>query len=32
LLEAICQWAERHLDEVEEARLEAGETAFRCGA
>ena len=32
LLEEICQWSERHLQEVEEARLGAGETAFRCGA
>lgn len=32
LLEEICQWSERHLEEVEEARLGAGETAFRCGA
>ncbi len=32
LLEAICQWSERHLGEVEKARLGAGETAFRCGA
>jgi DNA-binding HxlR family transcriptional regulator len=32
LLEAICQWSERHLEEVERARLGAGETAFRCGA
>lgn len=32
LLEAICQWSERHLEEVERARLAAGETAFRCGA
>jgi DNA-binding HxlR family transcriptional regulator len=32
LLEAICQWSERHLEEVEKARLGAGETAFRCGA
>jgi DNA-binding HxlR family transcriptional regulator len=31
-LEAICQWSERHLEEVERARLGAGETAFRCGA
>jgi DNA-binding HxlR family transcriptional regulator len=31
LLEAICQWSERHLEEVEEARLGAGQTAFRCG-
>lgn len=32
LLEAICQWSERHIEEVEEAHLGAGETAFRCGA
>jgi DNA-binding HxlR family transcriptional regulator len=32
LLEAICQWSERHLEEVEEARSSAGQTAFRCGA
>ena len=32
LLEAICQWSERHLEEVEGARLAAGQTAFRCGA
>jgi DNA-binding HxlR family transcriptional regulator len=32
LLEAICQWSERHLEEVERARLGAGETTFRCGA
>jgi DNA-binding HxlR family transcriptional regulator len=32
LLEAICQWSERHLEEVAKARLSAGETAFRCGA
>ena len=32
LLEAICQWSERHLKEVEKARLGAGEKAFRCGA
>jgi DNA-binding HxlR family transcriptional regulator len=31
LLEAICQWSERHLEEVEEARLGAGQTVFRCG-
>ncbi len=30
LLEAICQWSERHLTEVEEARLAAGDAAFRC--
>jgi DNA-binding HxlR family transcriptional regulator len=28
LLEAVCQWSERHLEEVEEARLRA----FRCDA
>lgn len=32
LLEALCQWSERHLAEVEEARLAAGDAAFRCGA
>ncbi len=32
LLEAICQWSEQHLEEVEKAREGAGETAFRCGA
>ena len=32
LLEAICQWSERHLEEVEGARRAAGQTAFRCGA
>jgi DNA-binding HxlR family transcriptional regulator len=32
LLEALCQWSERHFGEVEEARLRAGEGAFRCGA
>lgn len=32
LLEAVCQWSERHLAEVEEARLAAGGAAFRCGA
>jgi DNA-binding HxlR family transcriptional regulator len=31
LLEAICQWSEQHLEEVEEARLGAGQAAFRCG-
>jgi DNA-binding HxlR family transcriptional regulator len=31
LLEAICQWSEQHLEEVEEARLDAGQTSFRCG-
>jgi DNA-binding HxlR family transcriptional regulator len=30
LLEAICQWSEQHLEEVEEARLGAGQAAFRC--
>jgi DNA-binding HxlR family transcriptional regulator len=28
LLEAICQWSEQRLEEVEEARLGAGQTAF----
>lgn len=32
LLEAICQWSERHLEEVEQARLGAGQAPFRCGA
>ena len=32
LLEAVCQWSERHLGEVEEARLAAGAGAFRCSA
>jgi len=32
LFEAICQWAERHLEEVEEARLRTGEEPFRCDA
>ncbi len=32
LLEAVCQWSERHLGEVEEARLAAGEGALRCVA
>ena len=32
LLEAVCQWSERHLGEVEVARLAAGEGTFRCGA
>ncbi len=32
LLEAICQWSERHLEEVKRARLGVGETTFRCGA
>jgi DNA-binding HxlR family transcriptional regulator len=31
LLEAVCQWSERHLGEVEKARLAAGEGALRCG-
>jgi DNA-binding HxlR family transcriptional regulator len=31
LLEAIYQWSEQHLEEVEEARLGAGQTAFQCG-
>ena len=31
LLEAICQWSERHLSEVEEARLHAGADPFDCG-
>jgi len=31
LLEAVCQWSERHLAEVEEARLVAGQAPFRCG-
>ena len=31
LLEALCQWSERHLAEVGEARLAAGDAAFRCG-
>ena len=30
LLEAICQWSEQHLEEVEEARLGAGQADFRC--
>jgi len=32
LLEAICQWSERRLPEVEEARLRAGADPFDCGA
>ena len=32
LLEAICQWSERHLGEVEEARRQAGAGLFDCGA
>ena len=32
LLEAICQWAERRLPEVEEARLRVGAEPFDCGA
>lgn len=32
LLEAICQWSERHLPEVEEARLRAGADPFDCEA
>lgn len=31
LLEAICQWSEQHLEEVEEARRDAGQAAFGCG-
>ena len=31
LLEAICQWSEQHLEEVEEARQDAGQPAFGCG-
>ena len=31
LLEAICQWSERRLPEVEEARLHAGADPFDCG-
>jgi DNA-binding HxlR family transcriptional regulator len=30
LLEAICQWSEQHLEEVEEARQDAGQPAFEC--
>ena len=32
LLEAVCQWSERHLAEIEAARLAAGAGALRCGA
>lgn len=32
LLKAVCQWSERHLGEVEEARLAAGEGTLRCGS
>ena len=32
LLEAICQWSERRLPEVEVARLRAGADPFDCGA
>jgi DNA-binding HxlR family transcriptional regulator len=32
LLEAIYQWSERRLPEVEEARLRAGADPFDCGA
>lgn len=32
LLEAVCQWSERHLAEVEEARLRSGQGAFSCEA
>jgi DNA-binding HxlR family transcriptional regulator len=32
LLETICQWSERRLPEVEEARLRAGVDPFDCGA
>jgi DNA-binding HxlR family transcriptional regulator len=31
LLEAICQWSEQHLEEVEEARQDAGQASFGCG-
>ena len=31
LLEAICQWSEQHLEEVEEARQDAGQPTFGCG-
>ena len=31
LLEAICQWSERRLPEVKEARLRAGVDPFDCG-
>ena len=30
LLEAICQWSEQHLEEVEEARQDAGQASFGC--
>src|ERR687893_1033544 len=30
LLEAVCQWSERHLGQVEKARSSAGQTAFEC--
>lgn len=32
LLEAICQWSERRLPEVEEARLRAGADPYDCRA
>jgi DNA-binding HxlR family transcriptional regulator len=32
LLEAICQWSERRLPEVKEARPRAGADPFDCGA
>jgi len=32
LLEAICQWSESRLPEVEEARRQAGAESFDCGA
>ena len=32
LLEAVCQWSERHLGEVEEARRRSGAGPFDCGA
>ena len=32
LLEAICQWSERRLPEVEQARALAGADPFDCGA
>ncbi|MBA2714829.1 MAG: helix-turn-helix transcriptional regulator [Rubrobacteraceae bacterium] len=31
LLEEICQWSERHLPEVEEARSRAAQGPFGCG-
>jgi DNA-binding HxlR family transcriptional regulator len=31
LLEAICQWSEQHLEEVEEARQDTGQASFGCG-